>query len=88
MRRSRRELAPFIEAALEAQEAHGAGRAVGGADGLGLRPHHRAGRARPAEGPTHHIAADITVMMDDPRGRRKEAAGRMQQGRIELGERR
>jgi len=27
-----------------------------------------------AEGPTHHIAADITVMMDDPAEKKKAAA--------------
>ena len=26
------------------------------------------------EGPTHHIAADITVMMDDPADKKKQAA--------------
>jgi hypothetical protein len=27
-----------------------------------------------ADGPTHHIAADITVMMDDPADKKKQAA--------------
>ena len=27
-----------------------------------------------AEGPTHHIAADITVMMDDPAEKKNKAA--------------
>ena len=68
------ELAPFIEAALKRKKRMAPVAASAHPDGLGLWPQRRAGRARPTEGPTHHIAADIAVMMDDPAEKKKQQA--------------
>ena len=67
------ELAPFIEAALKRKKRMAPVAPGAVPDGLGLWPHHRAGQPA-AEGPTHHIAADITVMMDDPAEKKNKAA--------------
>ena len=71
--RKQAELAPFIEAALKRKTrmapvepsalptVSAYGRSVVQAD-------------QPTEGPTHHIAADITVMMNDPAEKKKQQA--------------
>ncbi len=71
--RKQAELAPFIEAALkrkkrmapvvlsEVSTVSAYGRTIVQAN-------------QPTEGPTHHIAADITVMMDDPAEKKKQQA--------------
>ena len=71
--RKQAELAPFIEAALKRKKkaAPVAPSAVPTVSAYG-RTVVQAGQA--AEGPTHHIAADITVMMDDPAEKKDRAA--------------
>ena len=67
------ELAPFIEAALKRKKraAPVAASAVPTVSAYG-RTIVQENQA--ADGPTHHIAADITVMMDDPAEKKKQAA--------------
>jgi hypothetical protein len=67
------ELAPFIAAALARTKrlAPVAASAVPTVTAYGrnvVQPD------QAAKGPTHHIAADITVMMDDPAEKKKQAA--------------
>ena len=67
------ELAPFIEAALKRKK-----RAVpvpsGAVPTVSAYGRTIVQENQAADGPTHHIAADITVMMDDPADEKKQTA--------------
>ncbi|WIM12104.1 LLM class flavin-dependent oxidoreductase [Enhydrobacter sp.] len=71
--RKQAELAPFIEAALGRKQRMPAiaASAIPTVSAYG-RNVVQAGQA--AEGPTHHVAADIAVMMNDPAARKDKAA--------------
>ena len=71
--RKQSELAPFIEAALKRKKrmAPVATSAIPVVSAYG-RNVVQAGQA--AEGPTHHVAADIAVMMSDPADKKKDQA--------------
>ena len=71
--RKQAELAPFIEAALKRKKR------MAPVDPAKVPVVSAYGRnvvqaGQPTEGPTHHIAADITVMMNDPADKKKQAA--------------
>src|SRR5205814_3200996 len=67
------ELAPFIAAALKRKKRMAP---VGPTDVPTVTAYGRnvVQADQPTEGPTHHIAADITVMMNDPAEKKKQAA--------------
>jgi hypothetical protein len=67
------ELAPFIEAALKRKKKM-APVAPGAVPTVSAYGRTIVQENQTAEGPTHHIAADITVMMDDPAEKKNKAA--------------
>ncbi len=71
--RKQAELAPFIEAALK-RKKKAAPVAPGAVPTVSAYGRTIVQENQDAAGPTHHIAADITVMMDDPAARKDKAA--------------
>jgi len=67
------ELAPFIEAALK-RKKRAAPVAPSAAPTVSAYGRTIVQENQAADGPTHHIAADITVMMDDPADKKSQAA--------------
>jgi hypothetical protein len=71
--RKQTELAPFIEAALK-RKKQAAPVALSAVPTVSAYGRTIVQENQAAEGPTHHIAADITVMMDDPADKKKQQA--------------
>ena len=67
------ELAPFIEAALK-RKKRAAPVPPGAVPTVSAYGRTIVQENQATEGPTHHIAADITVMMDDPAEKKKQQA--------------
>ena len=72
-RRKSAELAPAIEAALKRKKKM-APVSPGAVSTVSAYGRTIVQENQTAEGPTHHIAADITVMMDDPAEKKNKAA--------------
>src|SRR5258707_720168 len=71
--RKQAELAPFIAAALK-RKKRAAPVALGAVPTISAYGRTIVQENQSADGPTHHIAADITVMMDDPAEKKNKAA--------------
>ena len=67
------ELAPFVEAALK-RKKRAAPVPPGAVPTVSAYGRTIVQENQATEGPTHHIAADITVMMDDPAEKKKQRA--------------